>query len=96
MAATVGSAVGAAVRVRVEHCYNIVFARGGVLPSAAEAAKTAEVLSWLLRETFAPLDLGTSSFLGDAALVVEVGPRASFASAWSLTTTAPVFSSFGG
>ncbi len=39
-------------------------------------------LAWLLRETFEPDLFGRESFLGDG-LVLEVGPRLNFTTAWS-------------
>lgn len=47
------------------------------------------VLKWILQETYEPENLGTDSFLerkkqeGLHAVIVEVGPRLSFTTAWS-------------
>eukprot|EP00271_Cylindrocystis_brebissonii_P003745 TRINITY_DN15006_c0_g1_i1.p1 TRINITY_DN15006_c0_g1~~TRINITY_DN15006_c0_g1_i1.p1 ORF type:complete len:1505 (-),score=313.27 TRINITY_DN15006_c0_g1_i1:907-5385(-) len=53
------------------------------------SAEQEEVLTWLLRETYEPLKLTTTSALteesgsGQSAVVVEVGPRLSFTTTWS-------------
>lgn len=66
--------------IETEHCFNIA-ATG---PLDAEEIKT---LSWLLAETFEPEQYAADSFIasrGDAAsLIVEVGPRMNFSTAWS-------------
>jgi len=41
------------------------------------------VLSWLLSETFEPARFGPKTFLGTRDLVLEVGPRMNFTTAWS-------------
>jgi len=66
--------------IETEHCFNIAAAG----PLDAEEIKT---LSWLLAETFEPEQYAAASFIassGDAAsLIVEVGPRMNFSTAWS-------------
>ncbi|NLI29535.1 MAG: phosphoribosylformylglycinamidine synthase [Nitrospiraceae bacterium] len=66
--------------IETEHCFNIA-ATG---PLDGEELKT---LSWLLAETFEPLQYAADSFLAKradaASLIVEVGPRMNFSTAWS-------------
>ncbi|KAG6402108.1 hypothetical protein SASPL_138980 [Salvia splendens] len=69
------------VGLKTEQCYNIGV--DGNLPSDKHS-----VLRWLLGETYEPENLGTESFLDEemrtnASVVVEVGPRLSFTTAWS-------------
>ncbi|XP_047972283.1 probable phosphoribosylformylglycinamidine synthase, chloroplastic/mitochondrial [Salvia hispanica] len=70
------------IGLKTEQCYNIGV--DGDLPSDKHS-----VLRWLLGETFEPENLGTESFLDDemrtnsSVVVVEVGPRLSFTTAWS-------------
>ncbi|KAH9622733.1 hypothetical protein KSS87_018576 [Heliosperma pusillum] len=70
------------VGLRTEQCFNIGI--DGELSS-----EKLSVLSWLLGETFEPKYLGTESFLdkevreGCVSVVIEVGPRLSFTTAWS-------------
>ncbi|KAL1542162.1 phosphoribosylformylglycinamidine synthase [Salvia divinorum] len=70
------------IGLKTEQCYNIGV--DGDLPSEKHA-----VLRWLLGETYEPENLGTESFLDEemktnaSAVVVEVGPRLSFTTAWS-------------
>jgi len=87
-------------RVDVEHCFNLL--RSGATTTDVE--KASKVLRFLLSETFAADDLGAGSFLSENAFsagadslsdspkkssgVVEFGPRATFASAWSSTCVA--------
>jgi len=59
-----------------ETCYNIALSE----PLAKEEAAT---LSWLLGETFEPEKLTALTTFGGSDEVVEVGPRKSFATAWS-------------
>ncbi|XP_047957117.1 probable phosphoribosylformylglycinamidine synthase, chloroplastic/mitochondrial [Salvia hispanica] len=70
------------VGLKTEQCYNIGVE--GDLPSDKHS-----VLRWLLGETYEPENLGTQSFLDEetrtnaSAVIVEVGPRLSFTTAWS-------------
>ncbi|KAF9606409.1 hypothetical protein IFM89_025098 [Coptis chinensis] len=70
------------VDLKTEHCFNI----GVDSPLSDEKL---QVLKWLLGETYEPENLGTVTFLhkekrnGAYAVVVEVGPRLSFTTAWS-------------
>ncbi|XP_042012705.1 probable phosphoribosylformylglycinamidine synthase, chloroplastic/mitochondrial [Salvia splendens] len=70
------------VGLKTEQCYNIGV--DGDLPSDKNS-----VLRWLLGETYEPDNLGTESFLDEetgtnaSAVIVEVGPRLSFTTAWS-------------
>lgn len=70
------------VDLKTEQCFNI-----GI--DSSLSSEKLPVLKWLLQETFEPHNLGTESFLdkesqGDMSLViVEVGPRLSFTTAWS-------------
>jgi phosphoribosylformylglycinamidine synthase len=63
--------------VAAEHCFSI----------AADRELTGEqwrTLDWLLAETFEPERYGSGSFLdGSRGLVLEVGPRMTFTTAWS-------------
>lgn len=59
-----------------EYCFNVEVA--GDLPPRAD-----QILTWLLAETFEPEGFGDRTFLGDGGLVLEVGPRMSFTTAWS-------------
>lgn len=69
--------------VRIEHCFNLRRRRGTPRVELPDAA--ANIVHWLLAETFAPQDLAAATFFDDETCVVEVGPRPSFASAWSST-----------
>ncbi|KAL5549003.1 hypothetical protein UlMin_004234 [Ulmus minor] len=70
------------VRLKTEQCFNIG------LQSELSSEKLS-VLRWLLQETYEPENLGVESFLdksrqeGLTLVVVEVGPRLSFTTAWS-------------
>ncbi|KAL3721462.1 hypothetical protein ACJRO7_033890 [Eucalyptus globulus] len=70
------------VGLKTEQCFNIG------LESRLSSEKLS-VLKWLLQETYEPENLGTESFLekkrqeGLNTVVVEVGPRLSFTTAWS-------------
>ncbi|KDO69154.1 hypothetical protein CISIN_1g000572mg [Citrus sinensis] len=70
------------VGLKTEHCFNIGL-------DSRISTKKLEVLKWLLQETYEPENLGTESFLekkkqkGLKAVIVEVGPRLSFTTAWS-------------
>ncbi|KMT18055.1 hypothetical protein BVRB_2g032480 [Beta vulgaris subsp. vulgaris] len=70
------------VGLRTEQCYNIGL-------DAEVSSEKLLVLKWLLGETYEPEKLGTESFIdketreGCTAVVVEVGPRLSFTTAWS-------------
>ena len=59
-----------------EYCFNVDAATG-------LTAHQLVVLAWLLRETFEPEQFGLESFLGSDGVVLEVGPRMSFSTAWS-------------
>ena len=62
--------------IETEYCFNI---DAGGEPTADEL----RILSWLLRETFEPDQFGPESFLGSDGVVLEVGPRMNFSTAWS-------------
>lgn len=69
------------VGLKTEQCFNI----GINSPLSSEKLS---VLRWLLQETFEPENLGTESFLdkeeeGLESVMIEVGPRLSFTTAWS-------------
>ncbi|XP_010416277.1 PREDICTED: probable phosphoribosylformylglycinamidine synthase, chloroplastic/mitochondrial [Camelina sativa] len=70
------------VSLTTEQCFNIG------LESELKDEKVS-VLKWILQETFEPENLGADSFLerkkqeGLHAVIVEVGPRLSFTTAWS-------------
>ncbi|KAL9226843.1 hypothetical protein vseg_002610 [Gypsophila vaccaria] len=70
------------IGLRTEQCFNI-----GV--DTELSSEKLSVLRWLLGETYEPENLGTESFLdkdieeGYTSVVVEVGPRLSFTTAWS-------------
>lgn len=70
------------VDLKTEQCFNIG------LTSELSTEKIS-VLKWLLQETYEPENLGVESFLekkrkkGLSMVVVEVGPRLSFTTAWS-------------
>ncbi|CAL9020044.1 unnamed protein product [Prunus brigantina] len=70
------------VGLKTEQCFDIG------LDSQLSSDKL-PVLKWLLQETFEPENLGTESFLekkrqeGLNTVIVEVGPRLSFTTAWS-------------
>ncbi|KAG5538018.1 hypothetical protein RHGRI_025192 [Rhododendron griersonianum] len=70
------------VGLKTEQCFNIG------LDSGLSSEKLS-VLKWLLGETYEPDNLGTESFLdkekksGSTMVVIEVGPRLSFTTAWS-------------
>ncbi|BBG95934.1 purine biosynthesis 4, partial [Prunus dulcis] len=70
------------VSLKTEQCFNI----GLDLQLSSEKLS---VLKWLLQETYEPENLGAESFLekkkqeGLNTVIVEVGPRLSFTTAWS-------------
>ncbi|CAL0301458.1 unnamed protein product [Lupinus luteus] len=75
------------VDLQTEQCYNI-----GIESSLSSSQLS--VLKWLLGETFEPENLGPESFLekkrkeGLNTVIVEVGPRLSFTTAWSSNAVA--------
>jgi phosphoribosylformylglycinamidine synthase len=74
--------VSAAIRdIRTEYCFNIAVA--GEL-TAQESA----TLTWLLSETFEPERFGRESFLSGEGVILEVGPRMNFSTAWSTNAVA--------
>ncbi|KAJ9550402.1 hypothetical protein OSB04_014447 [Centaurea solstitialis] len=70
------------VGLKTEQCFNI-----GVSENLSN--QKLSVLKWLLRETYEPDSLGDESFIakekkeGLNTVIVEVGPRLSFTTAWS-------------
>jgi phosphoribosylformylglycinamidine synthase len=62
--------------IRTEACFNIE-SEGPLSESEIVT------LRWLLAETFEPEGFGNESFLQEAGMVVEVGPRMNFTTAWS-------------
>ncbi|EPS62326.1 hypothetical protein M569_12463, partial [Genlisea aurea] len=70
------------IGLRTEQCFNV-----GVSGDLSDDKQS--VLKWLLGETYEPDNLGAKSFLDEGmedhttAIVVEVGPRLSFTTAWS-------------
>ncbi|MEJ2188505.1 MAG: hypothetical protein P8Y93_03645 [Acidobacteriota bacterium] len=65
------------IEIAVEHCFYIDTSRE--LEEHEEG-----ILDWLLAETFEPHRFARSSFLDHTrGLVLEVGPRMSFTTAWS-------------
>ncbi|KAJ7964551.1 Phosphoribosylformylglycinamidine synthase [Quillaja saponaria] len=70
------------VGLKTEQCFNIG------LDSQLSTEKIS-VLKWLIQETYEPENLGTESFLekkrkeGVKTVIIEVGPRLSFTTAWS-------------
>ncbi len=62
--------------IDTEYCFNIDAAAG-------LTAEEFRVVAWLLSETFEPERFGVESFLDGGALVLEVGPRMNFSTAWS-------------
>ncbi|PNW79730.1 hypothetical protein CHLRE_08g364800v5 [Chlamydomonas reinhardtii] len=80
----------AITKIDGEQCYNVSLTK----PLSASEAET---LAWLLRETFEPELLSPASHLpasGGNVTVVEVGPRAAFATAFS-TNGVSICSSVG-
>jgi len=73
--------------ILTEFCFNVELSS-----PLAEAEET--LLTWLLSETFEPGSFGRSSFLDSSEVVVEVGPRLSFNTAWC-TNALSVFRSCG-
>jgi len=74
------------VKVTHELCFNVALAAGSSLSQADE-----ERLLWLLSETFEPHLTAKTSFVGAAAAgqtMLEVGPRLTFATAWSTNAVA--------
>ncbi|KAI4338084.1 hypothetical protein L6164_016436 [Bauhinia variegata] len=75
------------VDLQTEQCFNVG------LDSQLSNEKLS-VLKWLLQETYEPEKLGTESFLekkrkeGLKAVIIEVGPRLSFTTAWSTNAVA--------
>ncbi|CAH9126512.1 unnamed protein product [Cuscuta epithymum] len=68
------------ISLKTEQCFNI-----GLNSDLSNEKQS--VLKWVLGETYEPEHLGTDSFLHsdmtESAVVVEVGPRLSFTTAWS-------------
>lgn len=69
------------VAIKTEQCFNIGL-------SASLSNEKLLVLKWLLQETYEPENLKSDSFLdteasGKPSVLVEVGPRLSFTTAWS-------------
>ncbi|KAK1435540.1 hypothetical protein QVD17_01306 [Tagetes erecta] len=70
------------VSLKTEQCFNICLADN-------LSNEKLSVLKWQLQETYEPGNLGGESFIGNErkegfnAVVVEVGPRLSFTTAWS-------------
>lgn len=69
------------VSIKTEQCFNIGL-------SASLSNEKLLVLKWLLQETYEPENLKSDSFLDKEAsskpsLLIEVGPRLSFTTAWS-------------
>ncbi|XP_027169020.1 probable phosphoribosylformylglycinamidine synthase, chloroplastic/mitochondrial [Coffea eugenioides] len=70
------------IGLKTEHCFNVG------LDSRLSSEKLS-VLQWVLGETYEPENLGAQSFLdkevknSSNAILVEVGPRLSFTTAWS-------------
>ena len=62
--------------IGTEYCFNI---EACSTPSSEDLRQ----LSWLLAETFEPGGFGETSFLKGDGLVLEVGPRMNFTTAWS-------------
>ena len=75
---TVAKRVSPDVRdIHTEFCFNILLKDGLSEPRA-------EILRWLLAETFQPEAFGASSFLQpNQGQIFEVGPRLRFSTAWS-------------
>lgn len=73
---------GEIIAIETEQCFNI-----GV--NAELSNEKLQILKWLLRETYEPENLNTESFLDRKisqhvpTLLIEVGPRMSFTTAWS-------------
>ncbi|GMY08461.1 probable phosphoribosylformylglycinamidine synthase, chloroplastic/mitochondrial [Fagus crenata] len=70
------------VGLKTEQCFNVGLDLG-------LSSEKLAVLNWLLQETYEPENLGKESFLekksqeGLTSVIVEVGPRLSFTTAWS-------------
>ncbi|KAK4799192.1 hypothetical protein SAY86_024557 [Trapa natans] len=70
------------VGLKTEQCFNIGL-------ESALPAEMLGVLRWLLQETYEPENFGSDSFLekkqqeGLRSVIIEVGPRLSFTTAWS-------------
>ncbi|HMK43808.1 MAG TPA: phosphoribosylformylglycinamidine synthase [Dissulfurispiraceae bacterium] len=68
------------ISIESEFCFNAAL-------SAPPGPDTAKTLSWLLAETFEPDKFSSKPFLeptsGGMSVVVEVGPRMNFSTAWS-------------
>jgi phosphoribosylformylglycinamidine synthase len=62
--------------LKTEYCFNID-AAGELRPEEFR------ILTWLLAETFEPERFGRESFLGSEGVLLEVGPRMNFSTAWS-------------
>ncbi|KAE8702089.1 putative phosphoribosylformylglycinamidine synthase [Hibiscus syriacus] len=81
------------VGLKTEQCFNI-----GLVSKISKEKLT--TLKWILGETYEPENLATESFLakkrqeGLNAVIVEVGPRLSFTTAWS-SNAVSIFQSCG-
>jgi phosphoribosylformylglycinamidine synthase len=66
----------AITRIATEHCFYV----DAVADMTPEESTT---LAWLLKETFEPDSFGRETYLDPSSLIVEVGPRMNFTTAWS-------------
>lgn len=69
------------IGIKTEQCFNVGL-------SAELSDEKLGILNWLLQETYEPENLRTDSFLeefsdGVLSVLIEVGPRLSFTTAWS-------------
>lgn len=62
--------------IETEHCFNVE-------TSAQLTDAESRTLYWLLSETYEPAGFGSDSFLTPVGVVLEVGPRLNFTTAWS-------------
>jgi phosphoribosylformylglycinamidine synthase len=74
---TVRSGVSELIQdIETEYCFNVE-------TSAPLTEPEVRTLYWLLSETFQPRGFGTDSFLVSDGILLEVGPRMNFTTAWS-------------
>ncbi|KAK1296136.1 hypothetical protein QJS10_CPB15g01626 [Acorus calamus] len=73
------------IGIKTEQCFNVGL-------SSELSDEKLGILKWILQETYEPENLMTESFLenektdGGSTLLIEVGPRLSFMTAWSANT----------
>ncbi len=83
------SILGNDTSLKTEICFNVETCYSNNNNNNTNNTSNNEVLTWLLSETFEPNNFSTTSFLlrkdgdDDSSILIEVGPRLNFTSAFS-------------